>query len=293
MKKLFFTLLALAAVLSAGAQETPEETKGPWTKQGVASVNMSQVSLSNWSAGGDPSIAFDLSLNYNADYEKDNHLWKNVLEMAYGLNKTDANGTRKTNDKIYLNSTYGYKIAPKWYVSAFVTYQSQFDKGYNYNKDQKTYISQFMSPGYLSVGPGLTWKPKEWFSATFSPASWRGTFVLDNELSDQGAFGVDPGKKIKSEFGGNATLEFKKEILANMLLSSRLNLFTDYMGHASHVDVNWDTQLNMKINKWFSANLTVNMIYDHDTKTKEADGTITGPKLQVKQVLGVGLSAHF
>lgn len=292
MKKLFFLVLTLATTVVSRAQDLPDSIPA-WETKGLAGVNMSQVSLTNWAAGGDPSIAFDLSLKYNADYRRDNHLWTNVIDLAYGMNITDANGTRKTNDKIYLSSTYGYMVAPEWYVSAFITFQSQFDKGYNYTSDDKVFISKFMAPAYLSIGPGITWRPNDWFTATFSPATWRGTFVLDDELSDQGAFGVDPGKKVLSEFGGNLLVEFKREIMQNMMLTSRLNLFSNYLGQASNIDVGWDTQLNMKINQWFSANLTLNMVYDNDTKTKEDDGTIRGPKLQIKQVLGVGLAAHF
>ena len=39
--------------------------------------------------------------------------------MAYGLNKTGEDGTRKANDKIYLNTNYGYSIAKKWYASIY------------------------------------------------------------------------------------------------------------------------------------------------------------------------------
>ena len=73
-----------------------------------------------------------------------------------------------------------------------MTFQTQFAKGYDYSVDPDVFISRFMSPGYLLIGAGFTWTPKSWFTATFTPATWRGTFVSSKILSDQGDFGVTP-----------------------------------------------------------------------------------------------------
>ncbi|MDL2319587.1 DUF3078 domain-containing protein [Alistipes sp. OttesenSCG-928-B03] len=289
MKKII--LLFAASFIAFGAAAQQRDTT--WTFGGLAGINMSQVSLSNWSAGGEGSIAFDVNFNYNIDYKHDKQLWTNRIELAYGLNNTKTNGTRKTNDKIYLASTYGYKIAPKWYASAFMTFNTQFDEGYDYSVSNENYISKFMAPGYLSAGLGFTWTPKTWFTATFSPATWRGTFVLDDKLSDAGAFGVDPGKKILNEVGANVLAELKLPIMTNIDLYSRLNLYSNYLDNPQNVDVKWDIQVNMKVNRWISASLNLNMIYDDDIKTKRDDGTWGHAKFQFKEVLGIGLQATF
>ena len=44
-----------------------------------------QVSLTNWAAGGDNSVAFDLQGTYQINYKKGKHLWNNRIELAYGL----------------------------------------------------------------------------------------------------------------------------------------------------------------------------------------------------------------
>lgn len=293
MKKIYFFLLSFL-LLAAGtlcAQEKGDTVKY-WNHEGMAGINLSQVSLSNWSAGGDGSLAFDLQFLYSLNYKRDRTLWKNRLELAYGLNHTKTDGSRKTNDKIYLSSMYGYELADHWYLSAMLTYQTQFANGYDYARKGSNYISQFMAPGYLSIGPGITWTPKTWITATLSPATWRGTFVLNDRLSDEGSFGVDPGKKILSEFGGNLTVEAKYEFLPNMTVYSRLNLFSNYLEKPQNVDVRWDIQVNMKVNKWVSASLNLNMIYDDDIKILQEDGS-KGARLQFKEVLGVGLQARF
>ena len=290
MKKI--VLFALTAFLVTGVAAQEKADTSYWTSKGVAGLNVSQTSFSNWAAGGDGSVAGDAMFNYGIDYQRDKNLWQNRIELAYGLNNTDSNGTRKTNDKIYLNTMYGYKLAPNWYLTAFVNFQSQFDKGYDYKVSTEDYISKFMAPGYLSAGPGITWTPKPWFTATFSPATWRGTFVMDDKLSDAGAFGVDPGKHLLSEFGGNLKMEFQHEIMTNMNLYSRIELFSDYLRKPQNVDVRWDIQLNMKINRFFSANLNLNMIYDDDIKIAQEDGS-KGARLQFKEVLGVGFQVNF
>ena len=263
-----------------------------WTYGGNGGLNLSQVSLSNWASGGENAVGFDVLLNYSADYKQKKHLWQNRIEMAYGLNQTETSGTKKTNDKIYFSSTYGYEMTKNLYLSALLNFNTQFAKGYDYKTNQRTYISRFMSPAYLTTGLGLTWNPKNWVTATFSAISWRGTFVDSKILSDQGAFGVDPGDHLFSEMGGNLKVEMKYEFLKNMTIYSRVDLFSNYLEDPQNIDVRWDVQLNMTVNKWFSANISTNMIYDNDTKILQKDGS-KGPRLQFKESLGIGFQITF
>lgn len=300
MKQILPLILACLLPVAVWAQDagkvTVQEFEKPdttyWKGEGTFSVNASQVSLTNWSAGGDASVAGDAGLIYNLSYRGGKNLWQNRLEIAYGLNNTETNGLRKTNDKVYLNSMYGYKIGKYWYATGFVNFRTQFAKGYNYATSTTDYISRFMAPGYLSAGLGITWVPKPWFTATFAPATWRGTFVMDDLLSEQGAFGVTLGKHLLSEFGGDLKLEAQYEFLPNMTVYSRLELFSNYLNKPQNIDVHWDTQLTMKINKWFSANVNLNLIYDDDVKFTREDGTKVA-RLQFKEVLGVGFMAAF
>ena len=263
-----------------------------WTYGGNGGLNLSQVSLSNWASGGENAVGFDVLLNYSADYKQKKHLWQNRIEMAYGLNQTETSGTKKTNDKIYFSSTYGYEMTKNLYLSALLNFNTQFAKGYDYKTNPRTYISRFMSPAFLTTGLGLTWNPKNWVTATFSAISWRGTFVDSKILSDQGAFGVDPGDHLFSEMGGNLKVEMKYEFLKNMTIYSRVDLFSNYLEDPQNIDVRWDVQLNMTVNKWFSANISTNMIYDNDTKILQKDGS-KGPRLQFKESLGIGFQITF
>ena len=149
-----------------------------------------------------------------------------------------------------------------------------------------------MSPGYLTTGLGFTYDPGKIFTVVLSPASWRGTFVLNDRLSDEGDFGVDPGKHLLSSFGANLKGEVKYEFLKNMTVYSRLDLYSDYLHKPQNIDVNWEIQINMAINKWFSTTLTTNMVYDDHIKIVQKDGS-KGSRLQFKEVLGVGVQFNF
>ena len=289
---MWFIALAFLGVGTVSAQTETAEGTSPWTREGNLGLKLTQVSLTNWAAGGDNSVAFDFQGAYQANYKKGKHLWNNRLELAYGLNRTGEDGTKKANDKIYLNSHYGYSIAKSWYASAFATFQTQFSPGYDYSISKDISVSEFMSPAYLTTGLGFTYEPNKIFTVVLSPASWRGTFVLNDRLSDEGAYGVDPGKHLLSSFGANLKGEVRYEFMKNMTVYSRLDLYSDYLHKPQNIDVNWEVQINMAINKWFSTTLTTNLVYDDDVKIAQKDGT-KGPRVQFKEILGVGLQFNF
>ena len=101
-----------------------------------------------------------------------------------------------------------------------------------------------------------------------------------------------PGKHLLSSFGANLKGEVKYEFLKNMTVYSRLDLYSDYLHKPQNIDVNWEVQINMAINKWFSTTLTTNMVYDDDIKIVQKDGS-KGSRLQFKEVLGVGVQFNF
>ena len=276
IRKLF--LLTILFVRMSISEINAETKDSLWTNSGYAGLKLTQVSFTNWATGGDNAFAFDLQGTYQADYKHNRHVWKNRLELAYGLNKTKGDGLKKTSDKIYLNSN--------------LNFQSQFTRGYDYAISRDISVSEFMSPGYLMTGFGVTWIPNKYFTAVFSPVAWRGTFVLNKRLSDEGAFGVKPGKNLLSELGANLKLESKYEFLKNMTVYSRLDLYSDYLRKPQNVDVNWEVQLNMVINKWFSTTLTTNLVYDDDVLIGLSDGRRV-KRVQFKELLGVGLQFNF
>ena len=284
---LFVILLSINLPVNA---QPPKDTT--WKQEGNLRINLNQVSLNSWAAGGDNAIGFSWQFNYFANYKKERHILHNHLELDFGLNRTKSDGTKKTNDKIYLSSVYGYELRQNLYLSGLLTFQTQFAKGYDYDTDPRNYISRFMSPGYLLAGAGFTWTPKPWFTATLTPATWRCTFVTSRILSDEGQFGVTPGKHSYTEFGTNLRMTAQYGFLKNMTVFSRLALYSNYLKAPLNIYFTWDVQLNMTINKWFASTLSTNMIYDNYAKITQKDGS-KGPRLQFKEALNIGFNFIF
>jgi hypothetical protein len=169
-----------------------------------------------------------------------------------------------------------------------------------YNK-----ISDFFAPAYLQLAIGLDYKPNAYFSAFLAPISGKFTFVLDEELSDLGAFGVEPGKTSKSEMGGYfraiySKNDFKSEILKNVAFTTKLDLFSNYLENPQNVDVSWEVLIGLKINKFLTANLNTHLIYDDNIMVPvdtDDNGTVDpgeqGKRIQFKEIFGVGLSFKF
>lgn len=111
MKRTIIWIVSLCAATSAAAQEISDTT---WTGKGVAGLNLSQVSLSNWAAGGDGSVAFDVLLNYDLVYRRERHLWQNRLELAYGLNNTSSNGSARRTTRFISRRFTATWIARAW-----------------------------------------------------------------------------------------------------------------------------------------------------------------------------------
>ncbi len=292
--KLVLIILVMSQLITA--QENPDTSY--WRHSGKVALNFSQVGLSNWTGGGDPSMSFNGIFNYTFKFERDPHLWQNMLDAGYGAQRIGGKEEpfKKSDDKFVFISRYGYKIKGKWYASVLSDFRTQFYNGYSYDNDTSIYISTFMAPAYWKLGLGITYSHKfseeESVSFTFSPLDGRTTFVLDDELSGQGAFGVDPGQKTEFHAGMDLTMAFNKELVKNVTLTTTLGLFSRYEDLAV-VDVNWDMAIWFKINEFLSANISTQLIYNQDIEFTNPDGTTYGSAVQFKEVLGIGIVYSF
>lgn len=264
-----------------------------WKLSGSAGLNFSQTSLTNWSAGGDNSMAGTGYLNGSLIHKNGNWLWVSTLGLEYGLNYTSTQKMQKSSDKIELGTQLGYSTDKKWYYTAMTNFRSQFYKGYNYpNKNE--YISKFMAPGYLNTSLGIEYRPENsWYSIYFSPAASKLTFVLDDFLSDKGSFGVDPGDKVKAEWGTFLKARAEKDIMQNIKLISKADFFTAYDSSFGNIDVDWDLLISMKVNKYINASINTTLRYDDDVKYITKEGVQKGPRVQFKEVIGVGIIYSF
>ncbi len=287
-RKLIYSIALLIVPLLASAQEQPD-TARLWKTGGAGSLSFSQVSLVNWAAGGANSVAGNAFLNLFANYEKGNASWDNNLDLGYGLLNNEGEGVRKSDDRIEFSSKYGQKAFKHWFYSGMVNFKTQFADGYKYPNDS-TVISSFLAPAYLLVSLGLDFKPSDNFTLLLSPLTSKMTFVNDTSLAR--GFGLDEGKKFRGEYGGYVKMMLRTPVMTNVDLMTKLDLFSNYADNPQNVDVSWEVLVTMKINEFLSANINTQLVYDDNIRTPDENG-ILSPRVQFKEVLGIGLSYKF
>lgn len=314
MKKTFFLWVLALFIQQSFSQivvtKLPDSTTY-WTKTNKVGFDISQVSFVNWNAGGNNSISGLLKGQAVRKYERKNFTWNNEMILRYGINKQEGQELRKTDDQIQVNSTAGFRTdsTSNWYYGGKFTFNTQFANGYNYPNTEDA-ISRFFAPAYVFLGIGTEYVRKDIkFNLYLSPLTQKTTLVLDQTLANQGAFGVtaavyDPvtgelirhGKKTRTELGALVTSQWEKEVYKNINLENRLSLYTDYINNFGNIDIDWQLQLDMTVNQYVKANINTHLLYDDDIKAKEEiDGeqVTVGPKVQLKQILGVGISYTF
>lgn len=297
-KRAFIIPLLLTLSVMLQAQDTLSADT-LWKFTGVTSLNFSQLSLTNWAAGGSNSISGNALVKLSPDYDNGTLQWDNDLVLGYGLNKQGNDPVRKSDDQIELSSKLGYRATKNWFYSALLNFKTQFTEGYDEEDEvNRPKISNLLAPGYLTLSLGMDYKPNDQFSLLLAPASGKITFVLDEELSEAGSFGLDPGQKVRSEFGANIKAVYKNEILKNVILDTKLELFSNYFENPQWVDVNWDLLLTLKVNEYISASIMTQLIFDKDI---EFDVDTTGDgvydsvesRVQFKELLGIGFAYNF
>ena len=290
-------------------------TDTSWKKGGFFAINLSQTQYSNWAGGGENSLAINGMFNVFYNYRVEKTTWENSLDLGYGMVKLSNNPLRKSDDKIELNSKYGKLAKGKFFYSGLLNFKSQFAPGYNYPDDSNA-ISQFLAPAYLTVALGMDYKPNDYFSLFLSPATGKLTIVNKEAIADAGIYGnqaatidsvtgaIIHGKKTRAEFGASLNSKFQKDIFKNVNLLAKLNLFDNYTdkdaANRANIDVNFEALLTMKVNKFLSASIYGNVLYDDNILIplySDVNGvktqTGTGKRTQVKDVIGVGFAYKF
>lgn len=289
-------VLVLITALNVNAQE---ETESNWKLSGENTFMINQSAFSNWAAGGINSFAGNLLFNYDLNYKKDKWSWDNKAILAYGQSKQKSIGWRKNDDRLVLNTLLGYEMAEKWLYTFYGNFNTQFDAGYQYDdNNDRTLISSFLAPAFLSFGPGIAYKESDNFRINLSPVAGRFIVVMDKDLAAAGAFGVDPGSRLRTEFGASLDAYYKVDLMENISMENSLKLYSNYLEDPQNVDVDYTLNLFLKVNEYISVNGGLQLIYDDNTLIpRMANGAIVPgserPTLQVKQILGAGITYKF
>jgi len=218
------------------------------------------------------------------------------------LTKQKHQETTKSDDRFEYTSLLGRKAGEGyWYYSAFVNFKTQMDSGFkkvDYTVSdngtpldpsddilgkKNVAISHFFSPAYLQFGPGMLWKKSDNLKVNIAPATSRFIFVHSHFTEFGPAFGVEQGDSSRYEFGAALNGYYKFNVMANISMENILNLYSNYLDKPQNVDIDYQMNLVMKVNKYISANIAFQALYD--------DNAIGA--FQIREVFGLGVNYTF
>lgn len=305
MKKIITLMACIATSLFLNAQEAAQDSantrKQGWTKGGTITFLLNQNSFSNWVAGGDNNIAGNVGVNYDFNFYNGTWTWDNKIILAYGLSKTGSQDTRKSDDRIELNSLAGKKAWGNWNYSAFVNFRTQFTDGFDYDNDGNADFrtSGLFKPAILTFGPGMLWQKHENLKVNLAPVTSKMTFLSGEVFTfedtdgdgtverlssnNRETFGVDAGESFRYELGFYASGYYKFNLMKNVSIENILNLYSNYLEDPQNVDIDYTMNAIMQINKYLSTNITFQTIYD--------DNLFQG--FQTRQLFGLGVNLNF
>lgn len=274
---LFTLLLFFSTITIAKSDEEKKDTL--WTPRGIIGLNLSQISFSNWTQGGESSLSFTIFSNLGLDYIGMPWKWTNSLKLTYGRSKIGSQGYRTNDNEIYYESVLirrlGWKVNP--YVGA--TFKTAITKGYNYDSDPAMQIADFFDPAYFTQGFGFAYDEDKGIKQRIG-ISFKQTIAdkYDFLYSDDPET-MDRVEKFKFESGMESVTEVKYEFLENMTYNGYLRLFTRF-NNLDKWDVRWDNLITAKVNDYVNVNFNFLLIYDEDQSLKR----------QIKEALQLGFS---
>lgn len=301
--------LSSSQVFESGLRKvhTRKPVLSPWSLGGRAYSGFTQTFINQfWSKGGTSSASTLSTFNYFANYSKKKVKWENGVDAKLGFiyymeeNDDALRSWHKNSDNIEFNSRFGLSAINKWYYSAEANFKTQLFLGYKNNREENP-NSGFFAPAYLTFSGGFDFKPNKYFSAFLSPLSVKTTFVTHSRV-DETKFGIKEGETRNSRIGMTGRINFSKEIMENVSLSTKNSLFfnfgfvEDEWQFVKLPDFDTETAINFKVNQYITTQINFHFIYDKSIKSEWTDDegvAQSGTRLQLKEFITLGASYKF
>ena len=267
----YFSLARYKAERAAIRKERNYLELGGGLQGTLTSYNDPWISVS----GGDNSIALVATFNLRHIFKKNLFSIETKFNAKLGYNRmkvetqrvgpdgkpmVDESGNKimdsegvwfKNQDEFVIWVNPAFEMAKNWTYGSILQFRSQFVNGYKSRTEQKEehLKSKFMTPGYLDISLGITYKspkPKFPIVINLSPIALSAVFVESakvrkNEWDDKPgwqAYGLSNANKTsKYEGGSSIQIDFDRTFGRKGIFRYRTTLFS-FMG--------WMSNLNMK-----------------------------------------------
>jgi hypothetical protein len=282
------------AVVAQEAPKTEEKEVFGLKKNLISTLNLTQSRYSsNWTKGGENSLAWKGVLAGSVENNQPKTNWKNSGKIAFGQIRQGDQGTRKSDDELIVESVFTYKLGK--YLNPFLAFngQTQIANGYVYDaNDVGTRVSAFFAPAFLRQSVGMGYKPSDTFTTRLG-VGVKETIVLDDGVINFTDPGVPPttfrkyhgnkaNEEVRVETGVESVSDLKLKLQNNLFFISKLELFTSFENLGT-VDTIWDNTLAAQISKYLTATFNVYIFYDEDIL----------PEVQLRQTMAFGLTYTF
>lgn len=235
----YFSLARYKAERAAIRKERNYLEFGGGLQGALTSYNDPWISVS----GGDNSIALAATFNLKHTFTK--HLFsietKFNAKLGYNRMKVDVEEGEKgiwfkNQDEFEISTAPSFKMSKNWSYGTIAKFRSQFVNGYKSRteQEQENLKSKFMTPAYLDISLGFTYKspkPKFPIVVNLSPVALNATFAESDRIRrDNGyTYGIeDPDKTSKYEGGSSIQIDFDRKFGKTEFLRYRTMLYSFY-----------------------------------------------------------------
>ena len=290
MKQFFYLLTALFSLLNtqylnaqAGndrLKELNEQTKKEgegWLRGAGLGFDFAQLALINPRVGaGDNRLGFGALGSIFANYKKDRLFWDNRASIQFAIQRigNSEKPFQKSLDRFIIGSKVGHQMNDKWALALDSDLETQLTSTYEGNilspDTGQAKISGFFAPVTIRVSPGIDYKATPHLTLFYSPAGMKLIYINDQAIANRGVFGTqknDDGTYKKSDLQLGSVFKAiynNKYFEDKFIVSSVLDLFSNYLRNPQNIDVQWHNDLSWNIWKGFSLNLVVDVLYDDD-----------------------------
>ena len=204
-------------------------------------------------SGGDNSIALVATFNLKHIFTKDLFTIETKFNAKLGYNRMKVTVDDKeegiwfkTQDEFEISTAPAFKMTKNWSYGVIAKFRSQFVNGYKSRTEQEEadLKSKFMTPAYLDISLGITYKsPEKKFpitvnmsplalNATFAESDWIRMRQVDGdgkEIKPAYPYGIeDPDKTSKYEGGSSVQIDFDRTFGKTGYLRYRTMLYGFY-----------------------------------------------------------------
>lgn len=257
-------------------RDTTGYKKG-WTTLGTIGAGVNQVSLSNWTRGGENLFSVTGNSDFNVYYFSNPWLLKNNLSFAIGSTKAGSGNFQTNDNAALLENVLIYKI---WktidpYLSNEI--RTGILDGYDYSLNPIVQTSAFFDPGYITQSIGFIYD-RPMISSRLGIA-FQETFAnqFRQYTDDINTTGVSEGFKFQTGIESVTNANFT--VAQNLYFNTRLRLFSAF-NQLDVWDVGWDNTLTAVINNFMNVSLDALLVYEKSQS----------PKTQFKEGLQLGIS---